>query len=205
MAGIVFTTFLFAGFWGLTGCISRPALQIETFTFNDPADETTNNVAGSRVLGIRKLEIAAPFEGRSLVYRTGEFSYVRDPYAEFLDAPAEELMNPVRESLQRQGNFKDVVESGSALKPDTLVEICVNQMFGDFRQPGHPLAILTMRFTFFEAPDGVPGRVILQQEYARSVPLNSPSPAALMKGWAQALTEILAEVSSDFRKSETGK
>ena len=205
MAGTAFTVCLFAGIWGSSGCLSRPALKIETFAFNTPTDETTNNAARSRVLGIRKLEIAAPFEGRSLVYRMGEFSYVRDPYAEFLEAPAEELMNPVRESLRRQGHFKAVVESGSALKPDTLVEIYINQMFGDFRQPERPLAILTMRFTFFDAPNGVPGRVILQQEYSRSVSLNAPNAAALMKGWNQALAEILAEVSLDFRNSEAGK
>ena len=57
------------------------------------------------------------------IYRTGEFSYVRDPYAEFMDSPDEELMAPLRELLRRDGGFIAVVEAGSALKPDTLVEI----------------------------------------------------------------------------------
>lgn len=172
----------------------------QTFAFSAPAIAGTNVVASDRVLGIRNLQIAAPFEGRPLVYRTGEFSYVRDPYAEFLESPAEELMVPVRGGLRGSGNFNAVVESGSALKPDTLVEISVSQLFGDFRQPEHPSAILTMRFVFFDAPNGVPENEILEQEYSRSIPLSAPTSAALMEGWNQALVEILTEVSSDFAR-----
>jgi cholesterol transport system auxiliary component len=195
--------FLLGCVCGLTGCLSRPALNEQTFTFSAPAIAATNIPASDRVLGIRNLQIAAPFEGRSLVYRTGEFSYVRDPYAEFMESPAEELMAPVRAWLRGNGDFSAVVEAGSAHKPDTLVEISVSQLFGDFRQPEHPAAILTIRFVFFDAPNGVPGKVILEQEYSRSIPLNRPTAAALMEGWNRALTEILTEVSSDLaRKRE---
>jgi hypothetical protein len=180
-------------------------LNRETFTFNAPASDFTNRLAGSRVLGLRKLDIAAPFEGRSLVYRTGEFAYARDPYAEFLESPAEELMDPVREWLRRQRNFKEVVENGSAIIPDSLVEIHISRLFGDFRQSAHPLAILTMQFTFLDAPKGVPGKVIFQREYSRSISLGAASAAGLMKGWDQALGEIIAQVALDLWNSETEK
>jgi len=196
----IFVTFLIVCVCGLTGCLSRPAISKQTFAFDTPAVTATNVVAGGRVLGIRNLQIAAPFDGRPLVYRTGEFSYVRDPYAEFLESPAEELMAPVRGYLRGGGDFNAVVEPGSALKPDTLVEINVSRLFGDFRQPGHPSAILTVRFVFFEAGNGVPGKVILEQEYSRSIPLSAPTSAALMAGWNQALVEILARVSFDFAR-----
>ena len=199
LASGIISALLFASIFGLTGCISRPVLNKQTFTFNAPAISATNVVAGDRVLGIRNLQIAAPFEGRSLVYRTGEFSYVRDPYAEFLEPPAEELLAPMRVWLRDSRNYIAVTEAGSALKPDLLVEISVNQLFGDFRQPEHPAAVVTIRFVFFNAPNGVPGKVILQQEYSRRIPLSAPTAAALMEGWNQALAEILAEVSSDLR------
>jgi len=198
-AANIFVAFLLAGICTLTGCLSRPALDKQTFAFNAPAIAATNVIAGDRVLGIRSLQIAAPFEGRSFVYRTGEFSYVRDPYAEFLESPAEELIAPLRGWLRGNGDFSAVVEAGSALKPDTLVEVSVSQLFGDFRQPERPAAILTMRFVFFDATNGVPGKVILQQEYSRNIPLSTPTAATLMDGWERALSEILAQVSSDFR------
>ncbi len=199
----IFVAFLLACICGLTGCLSRPAMNKQTFAFSMSTIAATNILASNRVLGIRNLQIAAPFEGRSFIYRTGEFSYVRDPYAEFLESPEEELMAPLSELLRSEGGFMTVLDSGSALKPDTLVEISVNQLFGDFRPPEHPAAILTMRFVFFDATNGVPGKAIFQQEYSRNIPLNTPTAAALMDGWERALSEILAQVSSDFRHLET--
>jgi cholesterol transport system auxiliary component len=199
----IFATFLLVCIFTLTGCLSRPVLNKQTFAFDTPVIAATNVVAGDRVLGIRNLQIVAPFEGRSFVYRTGEFSYVRDPYAEFLEPPTEELIAPVRGWLRGNGDFSAVVEAGSALKPDTLVEVNVSQLFGDFREPEHPAAILTMRFVFFDATNGVPGKAIFQQEYSRNIPLSTPTAAMLMDGWERALSEILAQVKSDFRHLET--
>ena len=203
-AARIVTGLLLAAICGLTGCLSRPALNKQTFAFDAPAISAANAVVGDRVLDIRSLQIAVPFDSRSFVYRTGEFSYVRDPYAGFLEPPVEEMAAPVRSWL-RGGGFGTVTEAGSVLKPDTLVEITISQLFGDFRPSEHPAAVLTIRFVFFDASNGLPGKVILQQAYSRRIPLDAPTAATLMDGWNRALTEILAEVSSDFRRSKTGE
>jgi uncharacterized lipoprotein YmbA len=197
-----FVASFLASVCGLSGCVTRPSLNKQTFTFSVPAMSATNVVANDRVLGIRNLQIAPPFDGRSLVYRTGEFSYVRDSYAEFLELPAEELSAPVRGWLRQDGGFSAVVEAGSAVKPNTLVEIGVTQLFGDFRRPEHSAAVIAVRFVFLDAVNGVPGKAIFQREYSRGIRLGAPTAAALMKGWSQGLAEILAEVASDFRHSE---
>jgi ABC-type uncharacterized transport system auxiliary subunit len=199
---ISFVAALLAAVCALSGCVSRPSLHKQTFTFTAPATDPTNVVAGDRVLAIRRLQIAPPFDGRSLVYRTGEFSYARDPYAEFLDSPAEEMTAPVRTWLRGDGGFSAVVERGSALTPGTLVEINVTRLFGDFRRPEHSAAVIGMQFVFFDAPNGVPGKPLFQKEYSRDMPLSAPTAAALMAGWNQALADILAEAASDLRHSE---
>jgi ABC-type uncharacterized transport system auxiliary subunit len=189
----------------LCGCLSKPPLHKQTFTFGAPPTATESALLGDRVLGIRSLRIAPPFDGRSLVYRTGEFSYVRDPYAEFLVLPKEEMMVPVRGWLRQTGGFSEVADAGSALKPDTVVEISVTELFGDFRRSEHPCAVMTMHLIFFDASNGVPTKPILQQEYSRSIPVDAPSAAALMKGWNQAFGGIFAEVASDLRRSPLNK
>ncbi len=189
----------------LCGCLSKPPLHKQTFTLGAPPTASASVVAGDRVLGIRHLQIAPPFDGRSLVYRTGEFSYVRDPYAEFLDPPEEDMVAPVRGWLRRTGGFSDVVDSASALKPNTVVDISVTEIYGDFRRSEHPCAVVTMHLAFFEATNGVPRKPILQQEYSRSLPITAPSAAALMAGWNQAFGGIFAEVASDLRHSPWNK
>ena len=189
----------------LSGCISKPPLRKQTFIFGAPSIAAGGAGARDHVLGIRRLRITAPFDGRSLVYRTGEFSYVRDPYAEFLDPPENEMMAPVRGWLSNSGLFSDVVDAGSALKPDCIVEISVAELYGDFRSTDHPRAVVTMRLMFFNATNGVPTGSILQQEYSRSVPITATSAAALMGGWNQAIAGIFAQASSDLRRSSWNK
>ncbi|MGA2248692.1 MAG: hypothetical protein ABSH48_27370 [Verrucomicrobiota bacterium] len=171
----------------------------QTFAFSAPVWLTTNKPATQMVLGIKSLQISPPFDGHLFVYRTGEFSYERDPYAGFLGLPVEQLAAPVGEMLCSSGCFDDVVEAGSAVQPDALVGIVITQLYGDIRKPKSPFAVFAMQVEFMKATNGLPGKVILQRNYSRRIPTTSTAPAALMEGWNQALVGILAEVASDFR------
>lgn len=186
----------------LGGCLSRPSMKTQTFAFSTPLLAATNSAPGGFVLGIRALHLAPPFDGRPLVYRTGDFSYERDPYAEFLSSPAEELAASISGLLSADGCFSAVVAMGSAAKPDALVEIDISQLYGDIRTPGSPCAVLAIQVIFVKAQNGLPGKVILQRNYSRRIPVQSATAAAFMKGWNEALIEIFAEVASDFRKRE---
>jgi uncharacterized lipoprotein YmbA len=187
----------------LTGCLARPPLEQQSFIFAAPAASAAKASPGGRVLRIRSLQVAAPFEGRQFVYRTGEFSYDNDTYAQFMVPPAEGLVPPINSLTRQSGVFSAVAEPGSGLKPDTLVEIHVTQLYGDFRPSREAAAVLAMRFLFFDAPQGIPGKVLFQQEYARALPLKTRSAAALIEGWNQALDQILQAAMSDFGRLDS--
>jgi ABC-type uncharacterized transport system auxiliary subunit len=189
----MFILFAFA----LSGCLSRAPLKKETLAFSPNLSHTNETTSGG-VLAIRSLQVAPPFEGLSLVYRTGEFSYDQDPYAMFLGSPATLLVPAVSDILVNNGCFRAVVKPGSAVKPDMLAEINVSQLYGDIRQPEKPSAVLAMQIVLMDATNGMPGRIILQKNYSSQVPIKSTSPTALMEGWNQALQKILADVESDF-------
>jgi cholesterol transport system auxiliary component len=182
----------------LTGCLSRPHLDKQTFIFAPAPRTAPAGQPASRVLCIRTLQVAAPFESRSFVYRTGEFSYDSDPYAEFMVSPAQGLLSPICCWWRAAGGFNAVADGGSALKSDTLVEIQVSQLYGDFRPSEPPKAVLAMRFVFLDAPNGVPGKVLLQRDYQSDIPLKARTAAALIEGWNQALAQILNSAMLDF-------
>jgi cholesterol transport system auxiliary component len=185
------------------GCLSKAPLNKQTFAFSAPASPAASASANGRVLGIRTLQVAPPFDGWSFVYRTGEFSYQRDTYAEFLELPADVLAEPVKGLLRGDGCFSAVVKMNSAARPDTLMEINVSELYGDIRKPDSPSAVLAMQVILMDAKNGLPGKVILQQNYSRRIPMKSTAPAALMAGWNEALVEIFADIASDFRRQET--
>lgn len=184
----------------LCGCISRPPLNTRTFAFAlPPASKREPNDESRRVLAIRSLRVASPFDGRSFVYRPSEYAFESDPYAEFLVSSAESLLIPIRACLRQSGAFEAVVEPGSARKPNTLAEISVLELYGDFRRPEEPAAVLTLRVLLFDALNGVAGKLILEREYSRRIPVTARNPDALMAGWNQALGQILAEFDADVR------
>jgi hypothetical protein len=156
-----------------------------------------------RVVSIRSLRVAAPFEDRSLIYRMGDFSYNADPYAEFLVSPADSLRPPIRNWMRQSGLFRTVVEPGSALRPNTMAEITVLELYGDFRRPQEPAAVLSLRFVLLDSPEGIPGKLAFEQEYSRRVVLKARNAHALMAGWNEALSQILAQLGSDLRRLDS--
>jgi cholesterol transport system auxiliary component len=188
----------------LTGCLSRPALHTQTLAFDPPADLPPKGATRSqRVVSIRSLRVAAPFDDRSLVYRVRDFSYEADPYAEFLVSPGESLRPPIRSWMRQSDLFKTVVEPGSALKPNTMAEITVLELYGDFREPPEPAAVLTVRFVLLDSPEGIAGKLAFEGEYSRRVLLKAKSAHALMAGWNEALNQILDQLGSDLRRLDS--
>jgi membrane protein DedA with SNARE-associated domain len=82
-----------------------------------------------------------------------------------------------------------------------LVEIHVDQLYGDFQRPDHAAAVLAMRFAFFDSANGVPGSALLQKGYSRDIPLKAPTAAALIEGWNEALAQTLDSARLDFGRA----
>ena len=196
---------IIAGFVSLlNGCLSRPSLVRQSFTFTTPASQTAVGTNSGRVLAVSQLTVAAPFAGPSFVYRTGEVSYEQDPYAQFLVPPADSLAEPIRGYLRNSGKFQTVLEPGSAQQPNLLVEIDVPQLYGDFRNHAAPAAVLAMHLVCFEASKGRPGKMLSQNTYSQKVPLQARTAAALMAGWNRALERIMSEAAAGLAAGASG-
>ncbi|HTY89384.1 MAG TPA: ABC-type transport auxiliary lipoprotein family protein [Candidatus Acidoferrum sp.] len=186
--------FLFSLVLGLflTGCLSRPALQHQAFALQTPA--VTNMPATGSVLLFQPVEVSPLFAGQALVYRIGPNAYETDPYAGFLVSPARALAIPIRAYLANSGAFANVVEPGNPLAPTQELRVQVGELYGDFRRPGHPAAVLSLRFEFVSAG----GNVIRQKQYSRSVPLKINTAPAVVAGYDEALAGIMADVAADL-------
>ena len=186
----------------LTGCLSRPPLDRQTFLFAPPPLQAVAAPDGDRVLEMRTVRVAEPFESRAFVYRTGEFAYTYDPYAAFMVHPSELLQSSIGEWFRNSGEFRAVVESSSTFRPDTLVDIQIMQLYGDIRHADRPVAVLAVRFVFLDAPNGIPGKIILQKAYTREISLKAPTASALIEGWNAGLAQILELAARDFHSAE---
>jgi cholesterol transport system auxiliary component len=186
----------------LTGCLSRPALVRQTFALQAAAPANSAAPTGQTVLEVRALEVSPRFEGRDFVYRMGADLYQADPYAGFLVSPRRELAIALRSGFRSSGAFKDVVEPASRLGADTVLEVQITELYGDFRKPDQLAAVLSMRMLFFEAGNPQARQPFLEKEYTCRVPLPQKTAAALVAGWNQALGKTVADVVADLAATE---
>ena len=104
------------------------------------------------------------------------------------------LGEEVRKGLTQSQIFRHVINSSSQLEPTHVLEGVVNALYGDFRDPGTPKAVLEMEF-FLRKESASKAKIVAAKRYAKSVAVNERSPEALVKGWNEALEAILSDFS----------
>ena len=175
------------------GCSSGPHWKRQGFAFSMPADPPATN-ASETITSLSRVSISPIFQSRSFTYRMAENSYEQDPYAGFLVPPERALAEPIRAWMRTSGAYGRVVEPGSGITPNIIVEVSVTELYGDFREAKQPKAVLALRVVFAN----VGGGVILQKEYSRHLTIQKNTAAAVVAGWNQALGEIMGELASDL-------
>ena len=179
------------------GCInlerSYPEKRYFVIQVAEPKALAANN---GQVLSVANLNISPRFADRGFVYRTSETEYESDFYNQFLSAPAILITEETRKALGGS-RFKFVVGPASPLTPNYVLEGSINALYGDFRNPGAPTAVLELELFLHNEDVANPG-VVLQKRYRKAVPLKERSPQALTHGWSAALDAIVTEFVADL-------
>ena len=179
------------------GCSSGPNWKRQAFAFSLPADPPTTNSTG-RITALSRVSISPLFQSRSFTYRTGENSYEQDPYAGFLIPPERSLAESIRASMRASGVFGSVLEPGSSITPTLILEISINELYGDFRNLSQPVGTMGLHVICCEVQDDLPRRVVFDKFCSHETPLARKTPSALMAAWDADLQEIINEISSNY-------
>ena len=180
---------------GAGGCLSKPALRTQLFAFQSPPPVAASSMGG--VLMLRSVTVSPVFDNNSFIYRTGPETYEIDPYASFMAAPGQAIGIAVRARLLASGHFRSVVEPGSLVPANLLMEVHVSELYGDFSQPGKGAAVLGLRITLVRVDNAGNRRPLLQKDYSRQIALKKNTAADVMAGWNEALNEIVTEFTDD--------
>ena len=184
------------------GCASGPEWKRRAFAFNMPA-EPPGNWAQTNLVALGRVSISPLFQSRNFTYRTADNSYEQDPYAGFLISPERALAESIRASMRAGCFFGRVVEPGSGLIPTMVVEVSINQLYGDFRNASRPVGTMQIHFIVYTVKDGTAGRVVLDKVCAHESPLARKAPAALMAAWDANLNQIMEEIAAEYAKTIT--
>jgi uncharacterized lipoprotein YmbA len=149
-------------------------------------------------LKIGSVSVAAPYDGRSLVYRLGDQRFEKDFYNVYTTLPAEMIANAERQWINQSGIFAAAVGQSNSFFPYYTLQATVNEFYGDYRV--RPEAVVSIEF-FLTAENGGKGNPIIgSNRYTKRIALKDNTPAALVLGQQQALAEIFKEYEVQLDK-----
>lgn len=178
--------------FALAGCgLTRPAVEIHTYLVVAGAPQG-NKAASPLRIRVTPFDIAPQYEGKPLIYRFSDARFEADFYNEFLVSPRLMLQQQTAEWLRAAGHDASTAARGNAYR----LRAKVIRMYGDFRQPQQPRAVLDVVFVL-DAPDG--GSTVLEREYAVSTPIADRSADSVARGLGEALGQVLTQLHTDLQ------
>jgi len=172
--------------------IGKPIPQATTYVIELPA-ATPTATRRPETLRMGNVHVAAPFAGDALVYRMDEVRYTADPYNAFIAEPARMLGSRMAQWLDRAGPFQSVAQPDSVRGASYILEATVSDLYGDFRSGHAPAAVVAVQFALIDLT-GARSKVVLERTIGRRVAIQQATPDALVRGYGEALAEILLQL-----------
>jgi cholesterol transport system auxiliary component len=180
------------------GCgMSRPYPEKTLFAV-DPgqAPKVSRPVSPGTVL-IRSVYVASPFDAQTFFYRRGGSQYELDYYNGFVAAPAQLLTGSLLTWMGQSGLFAAVVESGSRMTAQYVLEGNVMEMYGDYSEPKAPKARMAVSFFLLDVRP-VDAVIVFQKSYHAAAPISGAGPEAMAAAVNAAYRSILVELTGDL-------
>jgi ABC-type uncharacterized transport system auxiliary subunit len=183
------------------GAFSRPAPVKNMFLLSPPAPQP---VAQPKQASLRvgTITVAAPFRGKTFVYRESDLKYVSDFYTEFLVPPGAMIAETTARALGAAGAFARVAQPGMPSDADYVLDGFVESLYGDARNTAKPTAEVAITYYLSRADSASP---FWSKSYRKSVPLASSSAEQYAVALSSAFGEILAELARDLAAVELQK
>jgi len=191
----------------LAGCsaISRPSPVRQTFLLDPPAPPA---VAHSQpgTLRVGTINIAAPFRGKTFVYRVSDLRFDTDYYVEFLVPPATMLTEQTTRALDHAKPFARIAGpgAGAATDADWVLDGFASALYADTREAARPAAELDI--TYYLTPTaGSQETPVWTREYRQHVPMRDATPVAYAEALNKAFGEIVSELARDLASAQLPK
>lgn len=189
---------LLAAALAAAACVSKAGIVAQGFTIDGPP--RAERPAGTRVLSLRPVYVAAVYSDTALVYRLGDHRIERDPYAYWAAAPGPMLTSAVLGYLREADFVRDVVIAGEGLPVQAAVEPSVSLFCGDFSNPAEAAGVLAVQFRVLAPASGtMPARELLLRAYTRRVPVSQRTAAEVASALNRALGEVMQAFLADLK------
>lgn len=185
----------------LSGCSELGVDTPEKHTYVLDVGRVGPHAGGDgKVLQVCQFRISSRFAGTEFVYRTGEFTYETDFYNIFLSPPAGNVTEEVRQWLADSGLFGSVVNPGSRIVAELLIEGNISALYGDYTDLNAPKAVMEIEIFVVQSKGG-DDRVKYHDVYREEVALESRRAETLIAGLNTCLDRTLKSLETTLKQS----
>jgi cholesterol transport system auxiliary component len=186
----------------LASCASltRPAPVRQTFLLEAPAPAPVARPQPA-ALRVGTVNVAAPFRGKTFVYRTGDLRFENDYYVEFLVPPSAMLTEQTARGLEHAKVFSRVVGPGTALDAEWVLDGFASALYADMREAGKPAAELDLTY-YLTAGGGTEQTPVWTHEYHQRVPMRDASAAAYAEALNKAFATVVDALAHDLAEAQ---
>jgi ABC-type uncharacterized transport system auxiliary subunit len=150
------------------------------------------------------VNVAAPFRGKTFVFRETDLRYESDFYDEFFTAPSIMFSDATAKALAASNVFRRVVPFGAVSdEGDYVLDGFVSELYADTRDAAAPAAVITV--TYYLTPASFGSAVVWSREYRKRTKVSGAGPDAIAGGWNAALSDVLADLARDLAAAELPK
>ena len=185
---------------GLVACSlpTRPPVSPAAWMVNPERTGPPRQERTDIWLKIGSVSVTPPFDGRSLVYRTGDQRYEKDFYNVYATIPAEMIGNSERQWMNNANIFSATVGQSNSFFPYYYLQATVEEFYGDYRSK--PEAVVSVEFFLSATSAGKTNPLIGANRYTKRIALKDNTAQALVLGQQQALAEIFQEYEAQLYK-----
>jgi cholesterol transport system auxiliary component len=182
----------------LAACsLTRPPVERATFDLAPARGTAPAGAPKPDALKVKPFRTAAPYDGREFLYRRADGQLVADFYNGFSAGPAELVTAATADWVKASGLFGAVLEPGISADAAYSLEGTVLAVYGDFRDPKRPAAVLEVQLYLIRAAPTA-RELVLDRRFAERVDVADASPTAFAKGYNEALARILQRLERDL-------
>lgn len=186
----------------IAGCSLRQASPTKlSYVLETVRPGQARPTSSPAILRVRRVQVAAPFEGRGFVYRTSDLGYEADFYHEFLTSPGNLIAGQLQGWLGASGLFRGVLPSGGNGGASYIIDGNITALYGDFRNSSAPTAVIAAEF-FVSAEDDAAAKIVFNRRYRQEIPVAGRTAEDLAQGWSKALGGIFSALEDDLAKSQ---